>query len=69
MARLFSLGTFIKKNTKINEIKLKAEIAKNGICHIIAASAAPTMGLKTFPNVFEVSIIPKQELAFSSSSL
>ena len=60
----FSLGTLTKKKISAKEIKLSAEIEKNGRNHKIAANTEPKMGLNTFPNVFDVSIIPKEELIF-----
>ena len=63
-----SFGALTKKKIRKIEIKLKKEMEKNGKNHKSAANIEPRMGLNTFPNVFDVSIIPKQELVFSSSS-
>src|SRR5690625_7851050 len=57
---------FIKKIIIKRDIKLKSGIEKNGKNQITAAKREPKMGLKTFPTIFDVSMVPRVALASSS---
>ena len=53
---------FTRTSNKTIDMIHKTGIAQNGKNHTMAARADPKIGLSTFPNVLDVSIIPKPVL-------
>ena len=69
--KLFELQWFIiifrsfnEEKISTIEIRLSAEMEKKGRNHKMQRNIDPKMGLNTFPNVLDVSIIPNVELIF-----